>query len=363
MRTRTLALVCFPYYPSKHTGRGHDRYVFELCENIRASSDDFVLTVVEQGLSKGVLAAGTKLSKLVVDLMSTKADVYHAISPVGGAIAALLGKSPLVVTVHDLIPFYVSGYDYAWKHSYLRACIRTCVARAAAVIVPYHVTKAQLVSLLMADPSKIHVVHYGVDHAYYHPRLALERAARRILYIGEVSRSKGVDVLIRAFATVKRSVPDAELLIGGKPSKDQSELEALCQSLGTRDVTFRGFIAEDDLAEHYSTATLMVFPSRYGFGLSTLEAMACGAPVLVAAALDAPEFIADAGIIVKPDDPDDLAQGIVRVLTEPGLRQDLGARATERAKLFAWSEMARETRVVYDGLLAGKRAMSGTEAT
>jgi glycosyltransferase involved in cell wall biosynthesis len=350
MKPSTVALVCFPYLPSKDTGRGHDRYAFELAQGVSASGDVRV-KVVEQGLSKGVVAAGTKLGKLLVDLATVKADVVHAISPVGGSVAGVLGKQPFVVTVHDLIPYYVGGFDYAWKHAYLRKCVETSVTRAAAVIVPYHVTKAQLVSLVGIEPSKIHVVHYGVDHGRYRPQPLVERAPRRVLYIGEVSRSKGVDVLIRAFAVVKRDVPDAELLIGGKPSKDQLELELLCRRLAVKDVTFAGFVPEDDLAAQYAAASVMVFPSRYGFGLSSLEAMACGTPVVVAGALDAPEFVADAGIVARTDDSDDLARGIVRVLTEPGFARDLEARAVRRAAEFSWSKMALDTRRVYDHVL------------
>src|SRR5262249_4558741 len=158
-------------------------------------------------------------------------------------------------------PYYVGGFDYAWKHAYLRKCVETSVTRAEAVIVPYHVTKAQLVSLVGVDPSKIHFVHYGVDHSCYRPQPAVEQPSARVLYCGEERCSTGVDVLIRAFSAVKRDVPDSELLVGGKPSKDQDALELLCRKLNVKDVLFAGFIPEDDLARHYATAAVMVFPS------------------------------------------------------------------------------------------------------
>jgi glycosyltransferase involved in cell wall biosynthesis len=165
-----------------------------------------------------------------------------------------------------------------------------------------------------------------------------------------VSRSKGVDALIRAFALVKRSLPDVELLIGGKRNKDQPLLERLSREVGLNDIIFLGFVPEDDLPGYYSTATLMIFPSRYGFGLSTLESMACGTPVIVGAALDAPEFVADAGILVNPDDIDEMAKSIIRVLTEPGLRERLSAKAVARAGEFSWEKMAQETLEVYSAV-------------
>ena len=108
----------------------------------------------------------------------------------------------------------------------------------------------------------------------------------------------------------------------------------MLESLGVTGVTFAGFIAEAELADHYAKATVMVFPSHYGFGLSTLEAMACGTPVVGVAALDAPEFFADAGVLAEPDNAEDLAACLTRVLTQPALQQDLSKRASARAALF-----------------------------
>jgi glycosyltransferase involved in cell wall biosynthesis len=166
-----------------------------------------------------------------------------------------------------------------------------------------------------------------------------------------VSRSKGVDALIRAFAIVNKRINGSELLIGGKRSKDTPWLEGLCREMGVDNVTFLGYIPEDKLRDYYSSASAMVFPSRSGFGLSTLEAMACGTPVVVGAVFDAPEFIADAGVLVNPDDINHLAQSIVKVLTVPGLKELLSEKAIKRAKNFSWEKMARETTEVYLSIL------------
>jgi glycosyltransferase involved in cell wall biosynthesis len=337
-----LALLSYPYHASKHTGRGHDRYVAELVENTTRECKNVELTVVDTGFAKNTFNGLLKLPQQALDLLRADADVYHAISPMGGAPAALLGRRPLVVTIHDLIAFNVAGFESNLKHRLAQQCVRICLKLADAIIVPYQVTKDELVSRLHADPSKVHVVNYGVDHASYFPKPDTARLPRTILYVGAVSRSKGVEVLLRAFAQVKAQVPDAKLLIGGKSSLDQPMLESLVQSLGVSDVTFAGFIAEADLATHYAQATVMVFPSHYGFGLSTLEAMACGTPVVGVRALDAPEFFADAGILAEPDNADDLASCLSRVLRDSELQQDLSRRSLARASLFSWARTARE---------------------
>jgi glycosyltransferase involved in cell wall biosynthesis len=343
-----LSLLTYPYHPSKHTGRGHDRYVAELLDNLTAERSDVRVHVVDHGFSKSVLQGGLKLPRQVGDLLRERGDVYHAISPVGGATAALLGKGPLVVTIHDVIPFNMSGnLDSPLKYRIWRQCIRLCLRRAAAIVVPYNITRDYLIQELGTDPAKIHVVNYGVDHTTYFQRPQIERVKRRVLYVGEVSRSKGVETLIRAFAEVRKRVPDAELLIGGKRAKDQPMLEELAKSLGIPDLQFLGFIPEQDLADHYAKTTVMVFPSHCGFGLSTLEAMACGTPVVGVKALDAPEFFADAGILAEPDNVPELADCLARVLESRELQTELTGKSLARAALFSWARTARETADVY----------------
>ena len=348
-----LALLSYPYHSSKHTGRGHDRYVAEVVENTR-QCDGVAVTLLDSGFAKNTFDGLRRLPQQGLELVRSEADVYHAISAAGGAPAALLGRRPLVVTVHDLVPFNVAGYESGLKHRLFRQCVRICLKLADAIIVPYQVTKDELVTRLHADAAKIHVVNYGVDHQSYFPQPEIVRAPRTILYVGAVSRSKGVEVLIRAFAQIKARVPDAKLLIGGKSSVDQPMLESLAQSLGVTDLSFEGYIPEADLAKRYRETTVMVFPSHYGFGLSTLEAMACGTPVVGVRALDAPEFFADAGILAEPNSVESLADCLSRVLIDPELQRDLSQRSIARASLFSWARTARGNVSVYEAVLRGR---------
>jgi glycosyltransferase involved in cell wall biosynthesis len=350
-----VCLVCYPFYPTKDSGRGVDRYCLELAENLERDGARVSMPGVKHGSSEGVLAAGQKLAALALDLPGNRADVYHAASPPAGAAALLLAKKPVVVSVHDLLPFQVTAYNVRLKSAYARWSTTFCVERAAALIVPFNVTKNELVEKHGADPARIHVVHFGLDHATYFPRPEIERRPREVLYLGEVSLGKGVDVLIRAFAEIERTLPDAKLLICGKPNRDQPGLEELCRSLGLKNVEFRGFVPEAELATYYARATVMTFPSRYGFGLSSLEAMACGTPVVVAATLDAPEFIGDGGLLARPEDAADLARCLRRLLEDAAFRHEISQKGIERARLFSWREMARKTREVYELARAARR--------
>ncbi|NTW59097.1 MAG: glycosyltransferase family 4 protein [Nitrospirae bacterium] len=353
-----VCMVCYPYSPSKDRGRGLDRYIFELLQNLPGTRSGMKLHTLHQGLASGVMAAGAKLLRLIADLLVAKADVYHAMTPIGGATAALLGKAPLVVSIHDMLPFNVKGYDYSWKLWYMRVCTIISTRKSDAIIVPYEVTKTELISRFNVKESKIHVVNYGVDHSNYHPVAGDRKVPGRVLYIGEVSRSKGVDALIRAFTIVKKRINGVELLIGGKRSKDTPWLEVLCREMGPGNIAFLGYIPEDKLRDYYSSATVMVFPSRSGFGLSTLEAMACGTPVVVGSVFDAPEFVGDGGILVHPDDIKGMATNILRVLTEPEYREMLSKKAIDRAKAFSWERTAQETADVYTEVTQSKSGKS-----
>jgi glycosyltransferase involved in cell wall biosynthesis len=350
-----VCLLCYPFFPTKDSGRGVDRYCFELAENLERGGARVRLPGVTHGSTEGVLSAGKKLASLATELPRTRADVYHAASPPAGAAALALGKKPVVVSVHDLLPFQVTRYNVPLKTLSARLATTFCIARAHALIVPFQVTKQALIEKHGADPAKIHVVHFGLDHTTYFPRPEIERRPAEVLYLGEVSRGKGVDVLIRAFVEVERALPEARLLICGKPNRDQPGLEELCRSLGSKNVEFRGFVPEAELPTYYARATVMTFPSRYGFGLSSLEAMASGTPVVVSATLDAPEFVGDGGLLARPEDPADLAGCLLRLLRDAAFREEIARKGVARAGLFSWAEMARKTREVYE-LVSAERA-------
>jgi Glycosyltransferase len=116
---------------------------------------------------------------------------------------------------------------------------------------------------------------------------------------------------------------------------------------------FVGYIDQDDQALWYAAATMFVFPSLYeGFGMPPLEAMACGTPVIVSNSSSLPEVVGAtpgspdqaAALIVPPDDADALAQAMLRLLADAGLRAELRARGLARARCFSWRTTAERTR-------------------
>jgi glycosyltransferase involved in cell wall biosynthesis len=106
---------------------------------------------------------------------------------------------------------------------------------------------------------------------------------------------------------------------------------------------------DDELAALYRGTSLAVVPSlSEGFGLTALEAMACGVPVVASKAASIPEVVGDAALLVDPLDPRGIAHAMHWLLTQPGVRQSMVARGVERAREFSWTHVADKVRAVLD---------------
>jgi len=125
-------------------------------------------------------------------------------------------------------------------------------------------------------------------------------------------------------------------------------LEPLIRRLGLQQrVLLPGPVTEDEKVLWYQLATVYAYPSRYeGFGLSPLEAMACGTPVIAARCTSLPEVVGDAGILVELDE-EAFAAALVRLLNDSALQEELRARGLARARMFTWQRTARETVAAY----------------
>src|SRR6185369_16471841 len=113
-------------------------------------------------------------------------------------------------------------------------------------------------------------------------------------------------------------------------------------------VVLTGYVPESDLPALYSGALCFVYPSYFeGFGLPPLEAMKCGAAVVVGNRTSLPEVVGDAALAVDPFDVDAIANAIRKLVNDPALRRELSVKGQERAREFNWRENARKTLAVY----------------
>ncbi|HEY2963165.1 MAG TPA: glycosyltransferase family 1 protein, partial [Pyrinomonadaceae bacterium] len=159
--------------------------------------------------------------------------------------------------------------------------------------------------------------------------------------------------LIKAYAALRDRHPGdrfPKLVLVGKCAWLYDETLRALDETGVREsVVLTGYVPEKDLPALYSGALCFVYPSYFeGFGLPPLEAMKCGAPVVVGNATSLPEVVADAGLKVDPFDVSAIATAIERLINNSELRKELSVKGSRRAEMFDWRETARQTLKVYE---------------
>ncbi|MGB9879890.1 MAG: glycosyltransferase family 4 protein [Anaerolineae bacterium] len=270
-----------------------------------------------------------------------------------------------VVTVTDLSFMVFPESFRPFQRLYQRFFTRMSVQRASHLIAISSSTAQDLGKFFAVPMTKISVIFPGVDTAYHPMRdiSALSDFRRRrnlperfILFVGTLEPRKNLLTLLKAYAKFKRQTKaDHKLVLAGSPGWLYQPIFAAVEELGLQDdVLFPGFIPEDELPLWYNTADVFVYPSLYeGFGLPPLEAMACGTPVIASNASSLPEVVGDAALLVDPYSPDEWATALLQVCKDRDLGNNLATRGPERARIFSWSSMARETAQVYQAVLAG----------
>ncbi len=279
-------------------------------------------------------------------------------------VAPAWGAWRSVVTLHDLAFLIHPETHTAASRAYYAAAGES-VRRAERVIAVSQRTASDAVRLLGVDPVRIRVVPEAAAPAY-RPRDESEFAAlaQRLgmeypsppyaLFVGTLEPRKNVPLLLDAFAIVRRQIDARLLIVGGRGWLDEPIFAAHART-GLGDAArFLGPLDEEDLAVLYSHAGVFALPSLYeGFGLTVLEAMSCGAPVICSNAGPLPEVADDAAILLAPEDSTIWAGAITDLLTDPSRADALRHKGFARARDFSWERAAVATRDVYrEALLA-----------
>ncbi|HEX2267249.1 MAG TPA: glycosyltransferase, partial [Actinomycetota bacterium] len=250
------------------------------------------------------------------------------------------------------------------------------VRRADRILAPTTTEARHLVELYGADPGQIRIVAPGVDGQIFAPvpkedaRTGLGLDDRRLLlFVGRLQPHKGPDVAIRAFADAIRRDRDVMQrvvlwLVGGPSGPERSgeaaRLRALAFALGVADrISIIGPQPHWKLATYYSAAEAVVVPSRSeSFGLTALEAQACGTPVVAADSTGLRHVVKDGetGFLVANWDPRRYAQRILSLLTDTRLARRMAEAGPRHAGRFSWDSTVRGVRGVYGELLKGDAA-------
>ena len=280
-------------------------------------------------------------------LAREKVDVLYTTIPNG------LTKSPIphVVTVHDLIPLTFPedaprSVRWNFKHR-----LPEILNNAEKIIAVSKHTKQDVIDHYMLPPNKIKIVSEGYELNHFRPDVDLSildnyglKPEKYVLYVGNSSARKNVLRLIEAFGMIKDHVSHKLVLAGAKhPKERKALLEAIARFNLTDNILLLDYVPYCDLPALYAGADLFAFLSLYeGFGLPTLEAMACGTPVLTSCISSLPEVIGDAGLLADPLSVKDIADKMKSLLLDSVKKSQAVQAGLARCRQFRWSTAARE---------------------
>ena len=274
-------------------------------------------------------------------------DLYHGTK----GVLPRRGAVPSVVTIHDLASYVMPETFRFAQRVHLGWETPWAVARARAIAVPSASTAADIGRFFPEHETKCVVTPEApplarkpasaAQVAEWRERHGVEKPACG--YLGTIQPRKNLEVLVDAFLAAAGS-RDWKLVVAGRlrPGEKPSFLE--------RDprVVWVGALPEEEIAPFLGSIRCMVSPSSYeGFGLTFIEAMACGCPVVGFRNSSVPEVVGDAGILVDNGDAAALSIAIERLMTDERVVADLSRRGRERAARFSWGETARRTMDAY----------------
>ena len=260
----------------------------------------------------------------------------------------LFYRGRLLVTVHDIMPMarpdLSGGRHHYW---YVRLMMAAIKARRSKILAVSEFTKLELQRLAGIPAERINVTPLAVDDIWrkVQPREPAPLLNSYLLFVGIVKPHKNLITLLKAFEQVAAQVPYTLVVVGEREAlatKDDISA-AYAEQLGER-VVFTGRVSDNALEQWMAHATAYVAPSLYeGFGLPSLEAMACGTPVICSNAASLPEVCGYAALYFDPTQPEQLSQLIVRLSQEPELIQSMRKQSLKRAGEFDWSRTAELT--------------------
>jgi glycosyltransferase involved in cell wall biosynthesis len=301
--------------------------------------------VYSQNVGRHLIAHGIELVPFRSETTLPKtADVLWDVRSGGGnpPLEFLLGKQPLVVTVHGFAPVTLSGWDYfrtlkgvLMSRIYARQKLagwQSTKDGVSAIVAVSHFTKQEIIRYIGFPEERIFVCHHGVDLDAFKP-VDEPCTDRYFLHVSNGEPRKNIERIVAAFRRMTKS-PDVKLILK-LPKGMEHYREAGIDVVS-------GFLSDQDLAALYQGAIAFLFPSLYeGFGMPILEAMGCGCPVITSNVSACGEVAGEGAVVLNPYDEDEIADSMKRLLQDNDYRNHMIKKGMERLNAFSWAESSK----------------------
>jgi len=269
---------------------------------------------------------------------------------------------PVVVSIHDLSFEHLPQTFNRRSRTQLRLTVRHSARRATKILTLSEHTRRDVINTYGINASIVTAIPLAAP-AHFGPVTDAKELQRvrhtygiegdYILSVGSIQPRKNLVRLIKAYAELRAALSSEtcpKLVIAGKSGWLYDETFRALEETGVREsVVVTGYVPQSDLPALYSGAICFVYPSYFeGFGLPPLEAMKCGAPVIVGNRTSLPEVVGDAALQVDPFDVAAIAATMDQLVANARLREELSVKGQAQANLFDWKDTAERTLAVYE---------------
>ncbi|MER0442236.1 glycosyltransferase family 1 protein [Emticicia sp. W12TSBA100-4] len=266
---------------------------------------------------------------------------------------AFLGKKPFVITHHDVIPEKFST-QYAGLDGFDINQKKKILDKASKIIAVSENTKQDILDIFRVDPEKVEVIYHSTHFLTFQPNptIKISTPKRYLLYVGSRYNYKNFDIYIESIAPILKKQDDLYLICSGNGKFTQSEQELFIRLKVEKQILHHEIDSDDVLYQLYKNAIAFVYPSLYeGFGIPIIEAFACDCPVILSDRSCFPEVGQDAALYFNPDDKENIAFQIEKVIENADLRTELIQKGRKRLQDFSPTITAKKTLEVYKSVL------------
>jgi len=270
------------------------------------------------------------------------------------------------VTFPDLTFFLFPEMHLSWKVNYFQNMMKISARVADKIISISYSTTRDMIDKLSIPPHKIATTQLAVSSKYKadidkqkgkEVAVKYQLPSEYILFIGTIEPRKNILGLIKAYLLLPNLIRDKhKLVIVGKKGWHYDELfDFLSKIRNKEDIILLGYVSEEDLPYIYNYASLFVYPSFYeGFGIPVLEAMKSGVPVISSNVSSMPEVLGDAGILINPNEPEEIKSAMEKALNDKSLSDKMRQEGIKQAQKFSWQRCAEETLAVYYDIIINR---------